>query len=305
VPIFAFLGAWAIGSWIADRFRREGSNGRAWLGPAVAIVLLGASVFLALDTWTETTPTMERLKVADAAAADRALDAAGVPTFRPVVLIVDETGPNPDLSIPLMAHTLRTQLDPRRIPTTYVYVGDPDAFLEGRVDVLGEPDSERRDGVAWRFMRDLRPVLDDDPVAVIARAYHPGFDAWAATNTDLLVSPSVGIVSGVAPAHPSAEVTAPGRLTPASIALAAVIAGVVLFLVGAAWTFGAGTRSGWFGALSIAPGVGIAAIVLVGLLGDLLLGQPNGGRATAAVAFVAGVAVSLVMRTRRRRVAAA
>ena len=99
VPIFAF----------SARSPPASGSPRAWAGdvevggragPVVAAVLLGTSLFLALDTWTETQPEMEPAKVGDAALVERYLDEASVPASRPVVFIVEDRAGNPDFTIP-------------------------------------------------------------------------------------------------------------------------------------------------------------------------------------------------------------
>jgi hypothetical protein len=312
LPILAFEGALLLGSIVAgDRSRAAtGPAGttvppwRRWGAGTLVAAMLGAGAAQALGTWLDIRPAYESRKVAEGAQVAAYLEAARVPEDRTVVVVVEDRGGNPDFVVPLMAHTLRTQLPAERIARTHLYVGDPERYLAGKVTVLRRPGSELRDGVAWRFMRDLRPLLDDAPVAVITPAYNiTFFEGWRSRHLDDRVAPDVAVVSGppLDRPLPSVPSDADERLDAVHLAAVTLLAGLVLAGAGLGWTLAAGARLGTFPAVSLAPAAGLAAVVLAGLAVDRAGIRLTGGGAGLALALAAGPGYVALLLGRRRR----
>ncbi|MBI4259523.1 MAG: hypothetical protein HY658_03055 [Actinobacteria bacterium] len=295
LPILAVLGALALGRAVAGRLpgalAGEGRAGSLAVG-AVAVVLLGIGAYQAQATWLGVRPAFEVRKAQDGAAVAAYLDAAGVPADRPVVVVVHDRGPNPDFVVPLMAHTLRTQLPPERIAHTYLYVGDPETFLERRPDVERSEGSELIDGVSWRFFRDVRPLYDRDPIAVVTQAYNlTHYGRWESRHPGSVVAPNVAVVSGPVLASPLTAVPGGpgGRIDGVRLSATAVAVLALLAAAGAGWALALGRRLDPFAALALAPALGVAGVTLLGLVVDAA-GLRLGGAAGAAV--VPAVAVS-------------
>jgi hypothetical protein len=312
LPILAFEGALLLGAIVAgDRSRpaaalpgTTASPWRRWAGVTLVAVLLGAGAAQALGTWLDIRPAYEPRKVAEGAQVAAYLEAAGVPEDRTVVVVVEDRGGDPDFVVPLMAHTLRTQLPAERIAHTHLYVGDPERYLAGEVTVHRRPGSELRDGVAWRFMRDLRPLLDAAPVAVITPAYNiTFFDRWRSRHPDGRVARDVAVVSGpplVGPL-PSVPSDAEDRLDAVHLAVVTLLAGLVLSGAGFGWTLAARARLGTFPAVSLAPAAGLAAVVLAGLAIDRAGFRLTGRGVGLALALAAGPGYLALLLGRRRR----
>lgn len=304
LPIFAFLGALAVGgtvSW-ALRGRRWGRGAGA---VAVAVLLVGAAG-QAQANWLTNRPFMEPRKAREAANAAAYLEAAGVPPDRPVVFVVEDLGPNPEFFVALMAHTIRAAVPPERIPHVYLYVGSPDVFLEGRPDVLH--DGSEHDGVAWRYFRDLRPlVAAGDPVAVITPAFNiRHYAAWVSEHRGSIVAPGVSVVSGPLPDREVPEAATPvGPLSSVVLTFLSGVVLLVLFLAGLGWSLALHRErgpGGRFAALAMAPAVAVAAVVLAGLAVDRLgLRLTEGaGAAVIPVVAVAGWIAAGIRAPRRR-----
>jgi hypothetical protein len=193
--------------------------------------------------------------------------------------------------VPLMAHALRTQLPAGRIAHTHLYVGDPERYLAGEVTVLRQPGSGLRDGVAWRFMRGLRPHLAEDPVAVITPAYNiTFFERWRSRHPDTVVAPGVAVVSGPPLDRPLGSVSsdADNRLDAVRLSAVTLLAGVVFAGAGLGWTLAARARLGAFAVVALAPAIGLAAVALAGLAVDRAGVRLTAPGAALALALAAG-----------------
>jgi hypothetical protein len=304
LPLFAFVGALAIGSMVGFALR-----GRSWsrVAGAVAVaVLLLAGAAQAQATWLDTRPYMEPRKAREAANVAAYLDRAGVPVGHPVVFVVEDIGPNPEFFVALMAHTIRTAMPPERIPHVYVYVGDPDVYLEERPDV--RHDGSEHDGVAWRYFRDLRPVLASaDPVAVITPAFNiRHYEDWMSRHAGSEVAPDVSVVTGPVPGAPVPSAATPvGPLSAFVLTMLAGLVLLVLFLAGLGWALALprhnepGER---FTALAMAPAVGVAGVILAGLALDRLGLRLTGVAGASVIPIVAaGGWIAAALRTAPRR----
>jgi hypothetical protein len=313
LPILAFEGALFLGSVVAgDRPRSApGPAGttvspwRRWAGGTLVAALLAAGAAQGGGAWLDIRPTYDPRKVAEGAQVAAYLEAAGIPKDRTVVVVVEDPGSNPDFGVPLMAHTLRTQLPAERMAHTHLYVGDPERYLAGEVTVLRRPGSDLRDGVAWRFMRDLRPLLGEPPVAVITPAYNiTFFERWRSGHPDSRVAPDVAVVSGPRLDRPLSSVRsdADERLDAVGLAVVTLLAGLVLAGAGLGWTLAIAARArlGTFPAMSLAPAAGLAAVALAGLAVDRAGVRLTGSGAALALALAAGPGYLALLLGRRR-----
>ena len=261
------LGGMAIGRLLARRSRI--------LGVAATVLVLGFAAYLSQDFWLSnrppTNPDVEK-EVANAAAY---LDAAHVPASRPVVFILNDTA-NPGVDVAFFAHTIRASLPAPRIEQAYVYLGDPDAWLAYRPTVLRPVDPNRDyDGTSWRYFRAVRPLGPEHPVALLLGSLNPDrrfFGPWTGSHPDALASPGVFVVRG--PRLPSPLGEAPsgiGRIGLGRLAWMAASVFAVLFVAGLGWTLALlGRRTDPYVAASLAPAVGVAALVSAGVLASRL-----------------------------------
>jgi hypothetical protein len=303
VPIFAFLGVIRVAETIAAWGRRRSARWGPVLGVVAAAALIGIAGFQAADTWLETRPNFEPRKSREAAAVAAYLDAAAVPADRPVVFVVDDRGPNPDLVVPLMGHVIRTAIPPERIPNTYLYVGDPSMFEDRHPTILRTGESARYDGVSWRFFREVRPLYGDDPVAVITPSFNLRYyGAWVSEHPGSVVAPNVSVVAGPGVSEPIRDVSSPvGPIDPYRLSFVACAVLAILFLIGLGWTVaGASPGSSRFVVVAMAPAVGVAVLVLGGLVIDALGVRLTGfaGGAVVPALAVAGAVVGTICSRR-------
>jgi hypothetical protein len=299
------LGAVAI-LWLAGLLRRRAGRGVA-VG-MVAVVIAGSVVLGHHDLYsTLAGPTrgvewLDPAKVQDAATAAAYLDAAKVPDGAPVVFVVDDQGPNPLSYVPEMTYMLRAVLPADRLPTAYIYVGNPETYLQGRPTYRAHP--KTYDVNVNRFWPTIQRLLPQRPVALLLSAYNPMYRAEAARHPERVVAPHVIALAGPRTANPiSAPPIPTGPRGGRQGALLGAGALLVLALAGWGWAGALLPRSlRPFETLALAPAFGLAFLIMGGIaadaLGVRLVGLPG---ATVVVAVgVAGAALAL-LRMRRRR----
>ncbi|HUZ84455.1 MAG TPA: hypothetical protein VMU66_07160, partial [Gaiellales bacterium] len=127
---------------------------------------------------------------------------------------------------------------------------------------------------------------------------------WSSLHPSRLAGPRIAIVSGPVPATPLPPSTRlHGTLAPGALVAAAAAAFALLLLTGLPWVMLLLGRTLTPGQkLATAPGVGIAAIVIVGVAASRL-GAPLSGYGGAAVALLAGGLGWVLVGLPRRRAA--
>lgn len=292
VPILFAAGTLAI----ADRAARWGRRLGTWVGAAIVVGGLGAGVTIAYGGWFRSHPWMPRSQLAQAAEAGaylRTVDAQG-----PVVFLVDLGGHSPLSGTSLAFHVIRSALPPDLVSRTLVYLGEPDAFLQGRPTMREVPESF--DEASLRHWPSVRAILDQDPIALLMPAFNISFRSSIEEHPEWMVGPTLAVVQGPRPSTGrSPTPPPPGPLsTPRLIVLwGAVLA--VLLAAGSGWAV-ALSPGGALERIGDAPALGIAVLVLgtvvAGRVGVVL----GTGASAALVALVvaAGWAVALVRRRR-------
>lgn len=291
IPVLAALGLLAAGR-AAGRLARP-------LGAVLVGAGLVAAAAVSHGQWSNTRAWMDPAKIEDAAAVARYLDAAGVPSERPVVIVAGRA----DRSyVGLMAQMARAGMPADRLDDVYLYYGDAERY------VLNLPtDFPRPPGtpdLSAQYLAHLQPVRDQEPVAFVLRSFGPkGYRAWAEAHPETVVGDGAAVVAGpVAPPAWSAD--APSSVAPFGLGRLALTAAGALLALGAA-------GSGWSRALlgrwlrpaeivAAAPAVGIAAIVLFGVLLDRAGIRLTGAGGVAAVLLSAAAGWVAVWALRDR-----
>jgi hypothetical protein len=295
LPILIALGLLWLGQLVSARTV-------AWAGIALVlsgIVALGFLGYQGLygrhDFQLE---WLDEGKITNAVRAQAYLRAAGVPDTQPVVFVIDDSGPTPQVFLPEEAHIMRSVFPADRIRTAYFYVGTPDNYLAGRPTVL--PGDTRRYNVAsTRFWNDLQPIYRQHPVALMLDNYNPAFGATALAHPDWVVNDGVIALNGPRPATKAGTPPIPGAprgLAAAGVYSIAVL--VVLTLIGMGWALALlppGVRP--FEVLAVSAGFGVAFLVIAGTVADRL-GLGLAGVAGGVAGPVAGV-VGWVLGGRR------
>jgi hypothetical protein len=254
VPVLGVLGVAAAGRLLA----------RAVRVPAVAVLLtaaaLGAAGLVAHGQWFAVRPWTNPEALADVGVAAGYLDAAGVPPDRPVVFVVGTTDWN---TAGLYGHMVRAALPPARIPHAHLFVGTPQDYVARRPS-----DS----AVSRASFERLRSVLPRRPVAVAVAMPRQTALAWLQAHPDLVITERVAVVEGPSP-PPGLRPQGPpvGGIPFWKLAAIAVGSLAALGLVGLGWA--RTLLRPWVGPaqlLALAPAVGVAVLVLGGVLADRL-----------------------------------
>jgi hypothetical protein len=256
VPVLAVLGVLAVARLVAAHSRP--------LGGLVVLAALAAGAVASHVAWFRTEPWMRPSRVQQAAAANSYLEAAGISVERPVVFVIQDRDSS---FVALMTHQIRALLPARRIPHAHFYAGAPEFYLRGEPtpDETGEPG-----GLSVHYFEQVRAAYAHDPVAVILQFFNGArYESWIQEHPESIVGEGVAIVSGPRPASPPVPSARPAPYRSVPLAVLAVGSLAALLAIGLGWTLvllGRWVRPAE--ALAVAPAVGIAALVLGGVLLD-------------------------------------
>jgi hypothetical protein len=192
---------------------------------------------------------------------------------------------------------IRSGLPATVIESTYVYLGDPERLLRGEPTL--DPRIPSFDQASTTHFGSVREVFPRRPIFLVLQAFHRDYRSIVKAHPDWEISPGIAVVRGPRPTGLRPVGGLPEPLSGPRMAL--LVAAFVLALAAAG--------GGWAVALvpgsnrdrmALAPAMGIAAIVLPGVVaGRLGFGAGSGLVSGAVVAFgLAGWAVAFVRRGR-------
>jgi hypothetical protein len=256
IPLLASLGVIAVGRFLA-RWGRP-------LAAVVVIAALAGAAYLSHVVLFGVQAWMDPAKVTDAAQVGAYLQTTRIGVDRPIVFIV---GQSDSSYTALMGHMIKATLPAERIGHVYLFIGSPEDYLAKRP--LDTPDGPS--ALSARYLRALAPTYAQNPVALVLFSFNAdAFNQWVHTHPDDLVARNVGLVRGPRPQTAVPYATPPfgglggfwvGVLGVASMSLFAVIGlGWAILLLGRWLTP--------LPLLAVSPAVGIAALVLAGVLVD-------------------------------------
>jgi hypothetical protein len=289
----------AAGRLVASRLRRPSAGA---LVVATAVVALGAlgwqTLYVNLSGPHRGVEWMDPAKIQDAATAAAYLDAAGVPAAAPVVFVVDDNGPNPLSYVPEMAYMLRSVLPVERIPHAYIYVGNPTKYLAGLPTYRDHPGTYNVN--VARFWPTIQAQLPRDPVAILLASYDPLYGVEARRHPDWVVAPNLVLLNGPRPTVPVAAPVPPqGPRTVAAGAGFGAGTLVVMTLIGLGWAAALlPPRTRAFEVLALAPAIGLAFLILAGVVLDAV-GVRLVGWQGAAVPIITAVGGGVLAVARR------
>jgi hypothetical protein len=252
--------------WLADRV----SAARSGLRPAVLVAGCIAVAAAGYVLWTRNSPPVLRSARLDAARA--AADyVAGLPPGQAVTVVTDQTGANPDA----LAQTFRVVLPQARIASV--------RFL---------PRVPKRD------------PANGTRVVLLVKGYSREFAAFSRADAGRLAAPDVLVLAGPAPQKSAVAPPLGPRLQAglAELLLWGILSILLLGALGVGWSMALpGLRP--VEVVAVAPGIGLAILVIDGLILDLI-GARIGDPAGVVVVLASGL-VSAILAIRRRRFAAA
>jgi hypothetical protein len=292
VPVLAVLGLLWVVRAVAHRAR----------GIAIALLIasLAGAGYMSHLVWFRTQTWMDATKIQDATRAGAYLDTAGIGRERSVVFIVAAADSS---YTALMGQMVRASLPTYRIDDAHVYVGSADDYLARRA--TPGPTDEATE-LSERYFKSIRPTYGMDPVALLLKSFNAAhFDEWSSAHPESVAAENVAVVKGPRPSLSVPEPLAPvGGLRAITIGFLAVGAFATFWLVGLGWSLVLLGR--WMKPLhiaSVAPAVGIAALVIGGVIVDRLGVRLAGlgGAATPAIVAALGWAAAARAHLRRRQ----
>ncbi|HEX2069437.1 MAG TPA: hypothetical protein VHH54_04460, partial [Actinomycetota bacterium] len=264
-PLLIALGVLALGRVLASRLSLAA-------GVIGVVLVTGALAFLGYRDLYVNLPQergvrwMDKGKIDDALTAGRYLDMVRVPENAPVVFVIDDHGPNPVVSVSQQTYVIAANLRPERTDQAHFYFGDPERYLQGKPTFLpGRPRYNQMSALLWR---DIRPLIAKRPVALMLASYSPLYLETVTQNPELRTINNTVVLNGPPPPRSKIRnaIPASGPLRILGLELATLF---VLSVAGLGWAialFPRGIRSREV--LAVAPAVGIALMVIGGLLLD-------------------------------------
>ena len=269
LPALAALGiAWADGFlearvplWIA------------WPATAALILLLA---WPTLGAWARQQPFISPQDLASATEVGRI--AATTPPGTPIVVIVNDIDDTAIFLATQAGNILRAAVPPERAGDVYIYVGDPARYFAGEPTLRGNAEYDALSS----------QLLDDIPAGDAAVFVLDQFDRVGGIDRDPhFVRWSSDVVSTVRDPRPlppgDGELVA---ASPMTIVGSTLLVAVLLWALGygwARWTFGDAVT-----AAAAAPGFGVAALAIVGLLAERLGVPLTGSWGPTLISLVAG-----------------
>jgi hypothetical protein len=291
IPLLGGFGAIAAVRWLRAR-----AGTVAGIAAAVLVVAaLLAYLSFGWDVWRSRRPWSTGPRLAEVHTMSGYLAGAS----SPAVIVVDSAATDirstAEFGTISVLRRVRAELPAAQALRTTVYLGDPDVLAMGRPTL--RPDVPGFDELSREIWSAVRPLLDQDPVVVILRSHFVGFVEAVHEHPGWSSNGWMAVVQG--PPAPTAQPTSPAR--PAAGALAAWWASslAVITLAGAGWAgrLGAGSLSLRMG---LAPAVGLASLVVAGLVAERL-GIPMGGAGGVIVVLVVTVVGAAAAVTRPPR----
>jgi hypothetical protein len=284
------LGALAL-LWLARLLERI-TPALAGAAIVLALVVSGA---VAHSQWFQAKTWTDPAKIRDVGTVATYLEAARVPIDRPVVFIV---GTRDWSAAALFGHMIRAGMPGDRIGDVYVYVGSAESYW------AHQPVETR---ISQRYFQRVEPILPSHPIAVITDSFNDSnFAMWAEAHPESAIDPGVSVVEGPQPSTVASGVPSAGEpVGPASIPyLAALGAFAFVVLVGTGLGWSVALMGRWLRPVelvAVAPAVGVAALVLGGIVVDRvgirLVGA--GGAVTILLVAAGGWAAAWLIRLDR------
>lgn len=241
---------------------------RPFLAP-LAVLLIGAGLWTAWSMSQSAWGRQARSWIGEeqhvaAQVAGQYLAAIG--PHGPVVFVVNPLARMPGSPTELSFRAIRAGLPGTEILDTYIYLGDPANLLVGRPTLRPpeDPLATSYNKVSLRHWVDVRPLLDRNPVVLLLPAFNEGLPPERQSGE--VLAPGLILVRG--PAAPGWRPSLPSPPLPPTAGdlvgrFAIVLA--LLTVVGLGWSASV-IRGGWMERAALAPGLGLAVIVLGGTL---------------------------------------
>jgi hypothetical protein len=300
VPVLGALGLVWVSTLVARIIR---PRRLARIAAAVLILAtLGGAVWASGARWSKVRPWMDAVGMEQGFAAAGYLSAADVGLERPVVFIV---GNRDESYAALSGHMIRASQPAPRVAQIHLFAGAPQDYLARRPTM--DTSGGGLPGLSARYFRRIEDTFARDPVALILRSFNRfHYERWIIENPDTVVAPGVSVVRGTVMRTPIAGPATPlGRFTSVHVAVLSVGSLAALGFVGLGWTVVLFRRwSRRLETLALSPAVGMAFLVLGGIVADRFGVRLTGWGGALVVVAVAALGWALAVPSLRRSVVA-
>ncbi|HZD79072.1 MAG TPA: hypothetical protein VE646_03395 [Actinomycetota bacterium] len=277
VPVLVLAGLVAGGRCLARASRRWTAVPWGRLVTA-SIFGLGALGILGLilpgwHAWEQRAPAFTIRQASEAAAVGQYLERF---PDRPAIVVV--SGPSRVKQDPV----LRSLLPTDQIARPHLFVGRSADLLEGHPTIR---EGNSITAASEATFREVRPLLEQHPIILALASFgRPVSD----TGPGVPIAPGVTLVEGPPPTGPIRPAPFPSPSDATRIMDAAFVL-VLLFGVGIGWSRVLRGRSFDIARVALSPGLGLAALVLVGVVGGSL-GLDLGGAPGIVLVLVTAAA---------------
>ncbi len=286
-PMLGTLAVAGVAYEVTRRVRRAGPMGtaaRALVVASAIAITLGSTVSTHRLLESEARADLPGVNAGPAAVASylRAIDDG-----RPVVIVIDPPGAAGIRFWKARQNTVRSLAPDDVFLDVVTYLGDERLLLRGAPtrrtgDRLFDLASDR----TWPSVRDRLP---EDPIVLVVRPWVTDTVWERVTRSAALASPLVAVVRGPLPERALPTITAT-ELTWGAAAWRIGLLVLVLGVAGGGWSLLAlRRRRSVVDVFGIAPALGVAVVVLVGLPVTLVGGDPGGAWGLGIVAGVTAV----------------
>jgi len=266
IPALAGVGVVAVWEWLSVR--------AAWLAWAVAALAVGVMAAGSLMAYGRQPTFISTEEVSQVTFAGQLV--AQAPPGTTLVFVVDDTDSTASFLATRAANVIRAALPPDRAANAYVYVGTAQNLYHDKPTLRGDP---QYDALSRLYFADIPGPTEGPEVAFILSAFdatgatdHPSYFASGAPGVFFLASVEAHVPMDVSAASAASDPLVPS--SPAGIIFATLAVIALLVVVGAGWAAWAvrDPVDMWL----LAPGFGIAVMVLMGVLLERL-GLPLSG----------------------------
>lgn len=286
-PMLGTLALAGVAYEVTRRIRRAGA-----MGTAARALVVASAVAITLGSTVSTHRLLENEARADlpgvnAGPAAVASYLQAIEDGRPVVIVIDPPGAAGIRFWKARQNTVRSLAPDDVFLDVVTYLGDERLLLRGAPtrrtgDRLFDLASDR----TWPSVRDR---LAEDPIVLVVRPWVTDTVWERVTRSAALASPLVAVVRGPLPERALPTITAT-ELTRGAAAWRIGLLVLVLGVAGGGWSLLALRRRGSVvDVFGIAPALGVAVVVLVGLPVTLVGGDPGGAWGLGIVAGVTAV----------------
>ncbi len=286
------LGALAVSGVALEILRRIRGAGPMWATARAAVVV--SAVAVTLVSTVSTLRPLEKHAHSDRPAVNAGPAAVAsylwaIDDRRPVVMVMDPSGASGIRFWKARQNTVRSLSPDDVFLDVVTYLGDERLLLRGVPTRRTGADARLFEIASDRTWPSVRDRLPEDPIVLVVRPWVTEAAWERVARSATLASPLVAVVRGPLPQRALPAITAT-ELSRGAAAWRMGLLVLALGIAGGGWSLltlrGRGSMVEAFG---VAPGLGVAVVVLVGMAVTLAGGDPGGAVGLGILAVVVAV----------------